>query len=93
MYIGLKPYGKAKKNPYYRTLLALFYITHLMKLREVSCHLKAFGKVSCYCTGSGCTLNNKKVNGWDLGGDNKVNKNCQFRTSEEGTCFCRPGNQ
>ena len=57
------------------------------------CHWKPFGKVSCYCTGSKCTLNNKKVNGWDLGGANKVNKNCQFRASAKGTCFCRPGNQ
>ena len=57
------------------------------------CHLKFLGKDSCYCTGTGCTLNNKYVNGWDAGADSKVNANCHYRPSQAGTCFCRPGNR
>jgi hypothetical protein len=57
------------------------------------CHLKAFGKVSCYCTGPGCTLRDQAVNGWDAGGNSAVNANCQFRASAAGSCFCRPGNK
>lgn len=59
---------------------------------DADCHLKPFGKVSCYCTGPGCTLNDKAVNGWDAGGNSAVNANCQFRASAAGSCFCRPGN-
>jgi hypothetical protein len=56
------------------------------------CNLKMFGKSSCYCTGSGCTVNNVSVNGWNAGSSSKVNENCHFRPSASGSCFCRPGN-
>ena len=60
---------------------------------DSDCHYKPFGKVSCYCTGPGCTLDGKKTNGWNAGGSSKVNANCHWRAGAKESCFCRPGDR
>lgn len=47
----------------------------------------------CYCSGPTCTLNNEIKDGTKLGKSNRINSNCYFRTSQDGLCFCRPGNK
>jgi len=42
---------------------------------DSDCH---FEIAHCYCTGPGCTLDGKHVNGYDLGYKNKVNQNCKY---------------
>ena len=48
------------------------------------------GLRGCLCRGKGCTLNGKRVDGREV---SSVNTNCHFRTSQTGTCLCRPGNR
>lgn len=40
----------------------------------------------CYCTGPGCTVNGKRVDGFKLGKDHPINKNCHF--SGDFKCHC-----
>ena len=54
------------------------------------CHLK-WGY--CYCSGSGCTMNNIHEDGWNSHHNKGINKNCYGRASDTGSCFCRPGDQ
>ena len=51
---------------------------------------------NCYCSGDGCTLDGRSRNGRKYAYDSIINKNCQHRlstASDQGDCFCRPGDE